>query len=175
MFSLCFKQLVAEKSDSPTLHAKIALLTLHFPKLRLIWSSSPRASVEIFIDLKRNHPDPEIDVAIRIGSDQFLLLDNAQQSAPLSRTSNESQSNSSYCNPLLGEMLLACPGMASIPLARVFQRCSNFLDLSKVSKEDILEMMKKQSMANQLHQFLHQRISECPNLTPPASAQSASR
>ena len=48
--------------------SKIALLTLHFPRLRLVWSRSQRATAEIFEALKVHHEDPRPDEAAAVGS-----------------------------------------------------------------------------------------------------------
>ena len=40
--------------------SKLALLILHFPKLKLLWTSSPKATCEIFHDLKRNELNPDL-------------------------------------------------------------------------------------------------------------------
>ncbi|KAF3934351.1 hypothetical protein ABW20_dc0108167 [Dactylellina cionopaga] len=54
----------ATQSD---LQAKLVLLTLHFPKLRIIWSSSPYQTAEIFQELKRNQEEPDPIKALSIG------------------------------------------------------------------------------------------------------------
>lgn len=44
---------------SPTdLISKLSLLLIHHPKLKILWTSSPRLTCDIFYDLKRNEPDP---------------------------------------------------------------------------------------------------------------------
>ena len=48
--------------------SKIALLTLHFPQLRLFWSRSPHQTVEIFNSVKAHHPDVDVQKAISVGS-----------------------------------------------------------------------------------------------------------
>lgn len=56
--------------QSPTMQHKLVLLTLSFPRLRIIWSSSPFASAEIFNDLKLNNPEPDPSQAIAIGAEE---------------------------------------------------------------------------------------------------------
>jgi DNA excision repair protein ERCC-4 len=55
---------------SPTIQSKIVLLTLTFPRVRIIWSSSPYATAEIFNDLKLNNPEPDPTKAIAIGAEE---------------------------------------------------------------------------------------------------------
>ena len=44
---------------SPTdLISKLVLLLLHHPKLKILWTSGPRLTCDIFHDLKRNEPNP---------------------------------------------------------------------------------------------------------------------
>ena len=54
----------------PSIQSKLVLLTLSFPRLRIIWSSSPFATAEIFKDLKTNGTEPEPSRAIAIGAEE---------------------------------------------------------------------------------------------------------
>ena len=55
---------------SPTIQSKLVLLTLTFPRLRIIWSSSPYATAEIFNDLKALQPEPDPLKAIVVGAEE---------------------------------------------------------------------------------------------------------
>lgn len=39
--------------------SKLVLLLLHHPKLKLLWTSGPKLTCDIFYDLKRNEPNPD--------------------------------------------------------------------------------------------------------------------
>jgi DNA excision repair protein ERCC-4 len=52
------------------LRSKLVLLTLSFPRLRIIWSSSPYETVEIFRDLKENRDEPDAEKASNVGKDE---------------------------------------------------------------------------------------------------------
>lgn len=56
--------------SSPSIQAKLVLLTLTFPRVRIIWSSSPFATAEIFNDIKTNNPEPDPTRAISIGAEE---------------------------------------------------------------------------------------------------------
>ncbi|KAH8838344.1 hypothetical protein MCOR27_009988 [Pyricularia oryzae] len=56
----------AQPSD---LQSRLVLLTLAFPKLRIIWSSSPYETAEIFERLKAQEPEPDPIAAVRAGLD----------------------------------------------------------------------------------------------------------
>jgi len=49
------------------LHTKIVQLTIAFPRLRIIWSSSPFQTAEIFEELKKSQPEPDPVKAVSIG------------------------------------------------------------------------------------------------------------
>jgi len=51
------------------------MLTLGFPRLRIIWSSSPHATAEIFNDLKLNNPEPDPERAVLLGAEDNPEVD----------------------------------------------------------------------------------------------------
>ncbi|PKS09506.1 hypothetical protein jhhlp_004123 [Lomentospora prolificans] len=58
---------VAPSNVASDLQSKIVLLTLAFPKLRIIWSSSPYQTAEIFESLKKQEHEPDPIAAVRAG------------------------------------------------------------------------------------------------------------
>ena len=54
-----------------SLISKLCLLTLHFPRLRIIWSRSLHATADIFQALKVNQDDPDPVTAAAVG--EFLF------------------------------------------------------------------------------------------------------
>ncbi|KAF8580272.1 hypothetical protein K439DRAFT_1415468 [Ramaria rubella] len=50
-----------------SIQSKLVLLTLTFPRVRVIWSSSPYATAEIFNDLKLHNSEPDPAKAIAVG------------------------------------------------------------------------------------------------------------
>ncbi|WIA42689.1 hypothetical protein OEZ86_008643 [Tetradesmus obliquus] len=58
---------VADCLDSRSPQARLVLLLLHFPKLRLLWSRSQHATGELFLALKRNQEEPEPAAAALVG------------------------------------------------------------------------------------------------------------
>jgi len=58
---------MSSSNASSDLQSKLVLLTLAFPKLRIIWSSSPYQTAEIFESLKTQEAEPDPIAAVRIG------------------------------------------------------------------------------------------------------------
>ena len=50
-----------------SLGARLVLLALHFPRLRLIWSRSLHATADLFRGLKANQEEPDPVVAAAVG------------------------------------------------------------------------------------------------------------
>jgi len=57
-----------------SLGSKLALLALHFPRLRIIWSRSLHATADIFRALKSNQDDPDPNEAAAIGKPFALCM-----------------------------------------------------------------------------------------------------
>ncbi|KAJ3197530.1 hypothetical protein HK101_002833 [Irineochytrium annulatum] len=69
-------------TEASELGNKLALLSLKFPKLRIIWSSNPAATAEIFEDLKKEQPEPDIEEAMKIGVENEDTVDSAYSIIP---------------------------------------------------------------------------------------------
>lgn len=59
-----------------SLISKLCLLTLHFPRLRIIWSRSLHATADIFRALKVNQDDPDPITAAAVGKLRKITLDS---------------------------------------------------------------------------------------------------
>ncbi|OBZ77930.1 DNA repair protein rad16 [Grifola frondosa] len=60
----------ASTTAAQSIQAKLVLLTLSFPRVRIIWSSSPFATAEIFNDLKAGAPEPDPAKAVLVGAEE---------------------------------------------------------------------------------------------------------
>jgi len=70
--------------NSTDLQSKISLLVLTFPRLKIVWSSNPYQTAEIFGELKKNNDEPDPLKAIAIG-----IQDHAEMSRMLNQTSQD--------------------------------------------------------------------------------------
>ncbi|KAG6118975.1 hypothetical protein E4U13_008075 [Claviceps humidiphila] len=67
---------VGPPNVSSDLQSKIVLLTLAFPRLRIIWSSSPYQTAEIFESLKAQEEEPDPMAAVRAGLDRDMRVED---------------------------------------------------------------------------------------------------
>lgn len=65
---------------APDLQAKLVMLTLAFPRLKIIWSSSPYQTAEIFAELKKGHEEPDPLTAVQKGLDPSVQGENEVRS-----------------------------------------------------------------------------------------------
>jgi DNA excision repair protein ERCC-4 len=52
--------------------SKMALLVMHFPKLRILWSWSPHETLKLFKALKADHDEVDVNAAAEKGSDDVI-------------------------------------------------------------------------------------------------------
>ncbi|XP_055603045.1 DNA repair endonuclease XPF [Uranotaenia lowii] len=127
-------------SSNADITQKLQLLTLHFPKLKLVWSPSPYATAQLFEELKQGKQEPDPDVAAAVGSDE---------------ASNEIENLSDRTNPNIYDFLLKLPGINSKNIAKVMKRCKNLKELLKKSQEELNELLGNQMQAKMLWEILH--------------------
>lgn len=123
-----------EKTSLPTVQAKIVLLTLSFPKLRIIWASSPYATTEIFKDLKKNNPEPDRDGAAAIGITDGTQMGDINLEA---------------------ESVLRCiPGLTDKNVRAVMSRVKNLRELCGLSLVQVQNILGKDD-GSKCYDFIH--------------------
>lgn len=108
--------------SSTTIQSKIVLLTLTFPRLRIIWSSSPYASADIFNDLKANNAEPDPTKAIAVGAD-----DDPEVGAGI--------------NAAAEELLRCLPGITTKNVKYVMSKVNNVRELCGLSLTQVQEVL----------------------------------
>ncbi|OJK02062.1 hypothetical protein ASPACDRAFT_1897255 [Aspergillus aculeatus ATCC 16872] len=111
----------------------LVLLTLTFPKLRIIWSSSPYQTAEIFAELKKNNPEPDPIRAVQIGLD----VDIASSSHPAGDIMAAAGIEHRTFNLLPQDMLRAVPGVSPNVLERLILETENIHEVANMSVEQL--------------------------------------
>ena len=128
--------------------SKIALLAMHFPQLRILWSRSPLETVKIFKALKKNHDEVDVDKAVEIGrneSEELLLR-------PDGKESEEDEINEGA-----RDMLLRLPGVNSHIARKIMQNCDSLAELIEMSREE-LRRIAGPVTGQKLFTFFRQKI-----------------
>lgn len=97
---------------------KLQLLTIHFPKLRLVWSPSPYATAQLFGELKQGKLEPDPTKAAALGSDE---------------NTKELDSIADRMNTNIYDFLLKLPGITTRNIAKVMTKVKNLKELIKMN------------------------------------------
>ncbi|EIW85970.1 hypothetical protein CONPUDRAFT_140757 [Coniophora puteana RWD-64-598 SS2] len=125
----------------PTIQSKLVLLTLHFPRVRIIWSSSPFATADIFADLKMNLPEPDPSKAILVGAED--------QGA-----SGSQGGQGDGVNAAAEELLQCLPGINAKNVQYVMGRVGSVRELCDMDRKDVQTLLGVEP-GNACYDFMH--------------------
>ncbi|KAJ8284003.1 hypothetical protein COCON_G00028530 [Conger conger] len=137
-FSLVARSDMRQEISSADVSSKLTLLTLHFPRLRLLWCPSPHATAELFQELKRGRPEPDAALAQAVTAES----DTVSESADL-------------YNPGPHDFLLRLPGVNTKNYRALISNAANLAELATLSQDRLAEILGNATNARQLYQFLH--------------------
>ncbi|XP_038066570.1 DNA repair endonuclease XPF-like [Patiria miniata] len=136
-FSLQSKSTASKEITYQDLSSKIALLTMHFQKLRILWCPSPHATAQLFEELKAGREQPDAAAAATV-------------------TASEEAQQARY-NHGPYDMLLKMPGVNVTNCRRLLKCVSDFTELSAMSQEQLAETLEHSGNASLLWNFLHSK------------------
>lgn len=116
----------AGSNYGPSIQSKIVLLTLTFPRVRIIWSSSPYATAEIFNDLKLNNAEPDAVKAVAVGSDE-----GGEAGAGMG----------GGVNAVAEELLRCLPGISAKNIGYVMGKIGSVRELCEMRLEKVQEIL----------------------------------
>ncbi|TKY70765.1 DNA repair endonuclease UVH1 [Spatholobus suberectus] len=121
--------------------SKLSLLSLHFPRLRIIWSRSLHATAEIFASLKANQDEPDETKAIRVG-------------VPSEEGIVENDVRAENYNTSAVEFLRRLPGVTDSNYRAIMDGCKSLAELALLPVEKLAELMGGHKAARTLRDFL---------------------
>ncbi|XP_052615512.1 DNA repair endonuclease XPF isoform X2 [Peromyscus californicus insignis] len=136
-FSLVPRGAFFQDMSSSDVSSKLTLLTLHFPRLRLLWCPSPHATAELFEELKQNKPQPDAAMAMAITADSETLPESDKY------------------NPGPQDFVLKMPGINAKNCRSLMNQVKNIAELVSLSQERLTSILGHAGNAKQLHDFLH--------------------
>ncbi|CAN8272893.1 unnamed protein product [Cochlearia groenlandica] len=121
--------------------SKLALLVLHFPRLRIIWSRSLHATAEIFTALKSNQDEPDETRAVRVGvpSEEGII---------------ENDIRAENYNTSAVEFMRRLPGVSDANYRSIMEKCKSLSELVSFPVEKLTEIMGGLKAARTLREFL---------------------
>ena len=132
--------LVAAAGDSLQSHAsiiaKLVLLTLHFPSLKLLWSPNPRSTVDLFKLMKANYNNPDSAAAASVG---------VPQETRDARDTNSNVVETHSENLTAHELLRRLPGINIHNYPRVISQVKSLRELSSMSEQQMTGIIGAQN------------------------------
>lgn len=124
----------------------LVLLTLTFPRLKIIWSSSPYQTAEIFAELKKNTPEPDPIRAVQTGLD--VDVTEAAAGSGGGEGGNVMAAagvEHRIFNLLPQEMLRAVPGVTPAALERLILETGNITEIANMDVEQLDPLIGKEA------------------------------
>ncbi|CAF3786827.1 unnamed protein product [Rotaria magnacalcarata] len=140
-FHLANKQRYNSSSEfsSHDITSKLALLTMHFPKLKILWCPSPHTSAELFEDLKRDREEPDTKSAMLVTAESDLLDDDERY------------------NTVAQDFLIRMPGVTFKNYKLIMNNVENLRVLSQLSENQLTTIMGNSKQASLLYNFIHKQ------------------
>ncbi|XP_048584311.1 DNA repair endonuclease XPF isoform X2 [Nematostella vectensis] len=135
-FSLQARTSLSGEISIQNVTSKLTLLTIHFPKLRILWCHSPYATAELFDELKMNHPEPDSTVAVNVGTDSSTAADLKYSVGPQ-------------------DFILKLPGINSKNYRFVMNQTKDIQQLCNLSEAELAKLLGNNISAKALWEFLH--------------------
>ncbi|TQS33468.1 hypothetical protein Golomagni_06186 [Golovinomyces magnicellulatus] len=132
---------VSASNVSSDLQSKLVLLTLAFPRLRIIWSSSPYQTAEIFESLKTQEDEPDPIAAVQAGLDKDMQVEDQA-------FNRETQ-----------EMLAVVPGVTPQNIKNIVLETENIREVANMTPQE-LEPMVGKTASRAINGFFQRNVME---------------
>jgi len=127
---------------APDLQSKLVMLTLAFPRLRIIWSSSPYQTAEIFGELKKQADEPDPVKAVQLGLDPSMGGDELRS---FNQTSQD--------------MLRALPGATESVVMTLMLKCESVFELANMNEREVCWLIGT-DVGRRVHRFFNRSVYE---------------
>lgn len=134
----------------------LVLLTLAFPRLKVIWSSSPHQTAEIFAELKKNNSEPDPIRAVQIGLDFDITSTVGDGSGSIMAASGVEHR---IFNQLPQDMLERVPGMTPHGIETLMLKMTNLHEVANMELEELAQVVGKQE-AKRVVKFFRRSVFE---------------
>ncbi|XP_045533645.1 DNA repair endonuclease XPF isoform X1 [Pieris brassicae] len=137
-FNLQGSFVVSSDLSGADIQQKLQLLTIHFPRLKLVWSPSPYATAELFYELKQGRKNPNVEEAIALSGENSI----------------DDICYERY-NALIHDFVHKLPGVTSKNITRIMNRGISLDHLITLSQESLYNILENKKEAEMLYSILH--------------------
>uniref|UniRef100_A0A6Q2WVT2 DNA repair endonuclease XPF n=1 Tax=Esox lucius TaxID=8010 RepID=A0A6Q2WVT2_ESOLU len=121
--------------------SKLTLLTLHFPRLRILWCPSPHVTAELFQELKKGGAEPDAAVAQAVTAESDTVAESAD-----------------LYNPGPYDFLLRMPGVNAKNYRALIKHADCLADIAKLNQERLAQILGHAGNGKLLYEFLHNTV-----------------
>ncbi|RKP30830.1 hypothetical protein METBISCDRAFT_15418 [Metschnikowia bicuspidata] len=132
---------VSARLSKQEIQLKIAELLVSFPKLKVLWSNSPYETARIFLELKANQREPDVDEALAKGVNPTIATSDGPP----------------MFNDDAIDVLQTIPGINNLNYMHVIKRAASLAELVCLTREQLCEMLGEENGAKAYH-FINHRV-----------------
>lgn len=132
---------VGTKILKKEIQLKITELLISFPKLKVIWSSSPYETAQTFLELKASQQEPDVEEALSKGVNPSITT---SEGPPM-------------MNDDAIDILQTIPGINNVNYTTVILRVQSLQELVTLTREQFLEMLGLES-GNKAYNFINHLV-----------------
>ncbi|KAJ8962983.1 hypothetical protein NQ317_013788 [Molorchus minor] len=140
--------MLSNDTDNFNVQQKLLLLTIHFPKLKIIWSPSPYASAQLFEELKAGKDEPNIEYAAAVGAEQDLDI-------------IETKYNSNAY-----DFVQKLPGITSKNIDSFLRKTGTMDQAVRKTEDELKEILGNTADAKILYSILHEHHKNAEEIEP---------
>ena len=127
--------------------SKMCIFTMHFPKLRILWSRSAHHTLQIFKELKANHDEVDVEKAVEVGRSESIE----------SLCQEGGNDDEDEVNEMARDMLLRLPGVNVNVARKIMRECDSIAELCELSREQ-LRKIAGPAAGQKLFTFFRQKM-----------------
>ncbi|CAH1175922.1 unnamed protein product [Phaedon cochleariae] len=135
--------------DNFDIQQKLLLLTMHFPKLKVIWSPSPYATAQLFEELKMGKEDPNVEYAAAIGGEQDMDIVQSKY------------------NSNIYDFVQKLPGITSKNIDNLLRKGGSMDAVIEKSEDELKDILGNSTDAQALHSIIHENHKPKEEVEPP--------
>ncbi|KAL4715488.1 hypothetical protein ACJJTC_009114 [Scirpophaga incertulas] len=139
-FNLQGHLVVSTDISGSSIQQKLQLLTIHFPRLKLVWSPNPYATAELFYELKQGRKNPNIDEALALSGDNTA-----------------EDMNYEIYNTIVHDFIQKLPGVTTKNISRILNRGVSLDHIIGLNKAELTDIVENKGEAETLFTILHMK------------------
>ncbi|KAI9753383.1 MAG: hypothetical protein M1815_006237 [Lichina confinis] len=149
-------------SSAPSdVQSKLVLLTLAFPALKIIWSSSPYQTATIFMELKKSAPEPDPIRAVQIGLQQTVAGGAVSSSSSTMTTMDPALAAAAAVTQTFSQvpqdMLRVVPGVTEKVAQALALDVGSLHELANMAEDELAPLVGKET-GRQIWRFFNRSL-----------------